>query len=121
MVPEQNDHRVAMFVFNGDPMCFIHVLLNALDIHGRGAEAQIIVEGAATRLIPELEKEENPLNPLWHRVKQLNLVAGACKACSQKMGTAGDAQSQGLALLADMNGHPAMAAYRERGFEIITF
>ena len=121
MVQGQSDNRVALFVFNGDPMCFIHVLLNALDIHGRGAEAQIIVEGAATGLIADLEKEENPLHQLWRQVTQFNLVAGACKACSQKTGTAGDAQAQGLALLADMNGHPAMAAYRERGFEVITF
>ncbi len=113
--------RVALFVFNGDPICFVHVLLNALDIHDKGAEAKIVVEGAATGLIPELEKEENPLHLLWRKAKQNNLVEGACKACSQKMGTNQDAQAQGLALLDDMNGHPGMAAYRQRGFEIITF
>jgi hypothetical protein len=25
-------NKFALFVFNGDPMCFIHVLLNALDM-----------------------------------------------------------------------------------------
>ena len=24
--------KIALFVFNGDPMCFIHVLLNALGL-----------------------------------------------------------------------------------------
>jgi hypothetical protein len=33
--------KVAMFVFNGDPMCFIHVLLNALDMHQKGDEVKI--------------------------------------------------------------------------------
>jgi len=121
MTQAGNSNSVALFVFNGDPMCFIHVLLNALDFHAKGVEAKIIVEGAATRLIPELEKEENPLHQLWRKTKQLQLVDGACKACSQKMGTDRDAQAQGLVLLDDMTGHPAMAAYRERGFEIITF
>jgi hypothetical protein len=121
MTQEKSIDRLALFVFNGDPICFIHVLLNALDIHGKGGEAKIIVEGAATRLFPELEKKENPLHRLWQKAKQLGLVQGACKACSQKMGTDREAQSQGLALLDDMNGHPGMAAYRERGFEIITF
>ena len=37
----------ALFVFNGNPMCFIHVLLNALDMHIRGDTVKIIVEGAA--------------------------------------------------------------------------
>jgi len=29
--------KVAMFVFNGDPICFIHVLLNALDMKAKGS------------------------------------------------------------------------------------
>ncbi len=45
--------KMALFVFNGDPMCFIHVLLNALDMNEKGYEAKIIVEGAATKLIRE--------------------------------------------------------------------
>ena len=28
--------KTVLFVFNGDPMCFIHVLLNALDMHAAG-------------------------------------------------------------------------------------
>jgi hypothetical protein len=121
MTQEANGGRIALFVFNGDPMCFIHVLLNALDMHAKGVEARIIVEGAATQLIPQLENQENPLHQLWQKVKQLELVEGACKACSQKMGTDRDAKAQGLALLDDMTGHPGMAFYRRRGFEIITF
>jgi hypothetical protein len=50
--------KFALFVFNGDPMCFIHVLLNALDMSDKGYEAKIIIEGAATQLIPELEKRD---------------------------------------------------------------
>ena len=121
MEREKSNDRVALFVFNGDPMCFIHVLLNALDLHAKGAEAKIIIEGAATQLIPELEKKANPMHQLWRKAKQSSLVEGACKACSQKMGTDAQAQTQGLALLDDMTGHPGMAAYRQRGFEIITF
>jgi hypothetical protein len=37
------------------------------------------------------------------------------------MGTAGAAGSQSLALLEDMNGHPGMGHYLEKGYEIITF
>jgi hypothetical protein len=29
--------KIALFVFNGDPMCFIHVLLNALDMKERSS------------------------------------------------------------------------------------
>ena len=41
--------KVALFAFKGEPMCFIHVLLNALDMSKRGYEVKIVIEGAATR------------------------------------------------------------------------
>lgn len=55
--------KAALFVFNGDPMCFIHVLMNTL---------------AA-------------------------------------------AESLGLQPLEDMLGHPGMAGYHQRGYDVITF
>jgi hypothetical protein len=113
--------KVALFVFNGDPMCFIHVLLNALDLKKNGAEPRIVVEGSATKLIPSLAEAGNPLHGLWEKVKQAGLVDGVCKACSAKMNTQQAAEEQGLSLLADMSGHPGMAGYRAAGFEIITF
>jgi len=56
--------KTALFVFNGDPMCFIHVLLNALDMKKNGQDARIIIEGSAVKLIPELEKTESPEPPV---------------------------------------------------------
>jgi hypothetical protein len=113
--------KFALFVFNGDPMCFIHVLLNALDMNNKGHEAKIIIEGAAVKLIPELVKPENPLNGLWKKNLAAGLVEGVCKACSNKSGTFDAAKEQGLNLLDDMSGHPGMASYRDKGYEILTF
>jgi len=113
--------KIALFVFNGDPMCFIHVLLNALDMKAKGDEAKIIIEGASVKLIPELAKSGNPLNGLWKKNLEAGLVEGVCKACSNKLGTLEAAKEQGLTLLDDMSGHPGMSAYRNRGYEIITF
>jgi hypothetical protein len=113
--------KAALFVFNGDPMCFIHVLLNALDMDARGWQAKIVVEGAATRLLIDLGKSDNQLKILWEKVKTKNLVHGVCKACSAKLGTLAEAQAQGLALLDDMSGHPGMAGFCEQGYEVVTF
>jgi len=113
--------KAALFVFNGDPMCFIHVLLNAINMNDKGREVRLIIEGAATRLIPELAREDNALFQLYERAKTLGLVEGVCRACATKMGTLEAAKAQGLKLLDDMNGHPGMARYREAGFDVITF
>lgn len=113
--------KVVLFAFNGEFMCFIHVLLNALDMHGKGYDVRIVIEGAATKLIPELAAEGSPLHALYRSAKEKNLIDGVCRACSNKMGTLKDAEAEGLRLLDDMSGHPGMARYREQGFEIITF
>lgn len=113
--------KFAMFVYNGDPMCFIHVLLNALDMKSRGHEAKIVVEGSSVKLIPELFKPENPLHGLWKKNLAAGLVEGVCRACSSKLGTLEAAKAQGLTLLDDMSDHPSIAAYRDQGYEIITF
>jgi len=113
--------KIALFVFNGDPMCFIHVLLNALDMKEKAYEVKVVIEGAATKLVPELAKSDNPLHQLWEKAKSERLVDGVCKACSNKMGTLEAAKDQGLALLDEMTGHPSMARYREQGFEIVSF
>jgi hypothetical protein len=63
----------------------------------------------------------NPLNGLWKKNLEAGLVEGVCKACSTKLGTFEAAKEQGLTLLDDMSGHPSMAAYRDNGYEIITF
>lgn len=113
--------KIALFAFNGEFMCFIHVLLNALDMHERGYDVKVVIEGAATKLIPELAQEGNPMLRLYEKAKGLDLIDGVCKACSNKMGTLEAAQSQGLRLLDEMSGHPSMARYLEEGYEVISF
>ena len=113
--------KYAMFVFNGDSMCFIHVLLNALDMHARQDTVRVIVEGSATQLVPDLDKADHPLHGLWEKVKAAGLVAGVCKACANKTGSLDAAKAQGLAPLSEMSGHPSMARFRNEGYELITF
>ncbi len=113
--------KFALFVFNGDPLCFIHVLLNALDMNEKGHEVTIVMEGAAVKLIPELDQPGHPLVTLWKRCLEAGLVEGVCLACATKMGTREAAEERGFKMLKDVAGHPGMLAFRQRGFEIITF
>ena len=113
--------KIALFAFNGEFMCFIHVLLNALDMKANGCDSRIVIEGAATGLLPELAGAGHPLHGLWEKVKTAGLVDGVCRACSNKTGTQDAVEAQGLTFLDEMNGHPGMAGYRQRGYEIISF
>jgi hypothetical protein len=102
-------------------MCFIHVVLNALDMHSKNDEVKIILEGASVKLVPELVKDGNPMKGLWKKCLDAGLVEGVCQACASKLGTLDAAKEQDLPLLNDMAGHPSISAYRDQGYEIITF
>lgn len=43
--------KVVLFAFNGKFMCFIHVLLNALDMNQKSYDVRIVIEGAATKFL----------------------------------------------------------------------
>jgi hypothetical protein len=87
----------------------------------RGVDVKVVIEGSATKLIPDLAKQGNPMASLYTKAKGEGLIDGVCKACSNKMGTLDAAKQEGLRLLDDMSGHPGMARYQEQGFEVITF
>ncbi|HDZ24478.1 MAG: cytoplasmic protein [Thermoplasmata archaeon] len=113
--------KFALFAYNGDFMCFIHVLLNALDMKERGHEVKLVIEGSATKLVPELAKKDNPMHQLYEKTKAQGLIEGVCKACSNKMGSLDAVKAEGLPLLDEMVGHPSIARYYAEGFEVVTF
>ena len=113
--------KVALFAFNGDPMCFVHVLLNALDLHATGLETAVIIEGSATGLIGGLAAADHPHHELYRKMKDEGLIDCVCQACAHKMGSLEEARDQGLPLCNDMSGHPSMSRYMEQGYTIVTF
>ncbi len=113
--------KTVLFAFNGDPMCFVHVLLNALDMAKKGHEVGIVMEGAAVKLVPELAQEEHPFHKMYARAWDQGLFLGACKACSAKLGVLAEVKATEMPMLVSMAGHPSMAEYMEQGFTVITF
>ncbi len=113
--------KTALVAFNGEMMCFVHVLLNALDQQAKGFEVAVIIEGAATKLIPDLVKPDDPMHALFQKVRDQGLLRAVCRACSDKMGVLSTVQAEGLPLGEDMNGHPSLGRYVEAGYQVITF
>ncbi len=113
--------KIAIFAFNGDPMCFVHVLLNALDMNKKGCDVKLVIEGSATKLVPELVKKEAPFSDLYRQVLEVGLIDCVCKACSSKMGVLTEVENQGLPLCAELKGHPSIYRYMDAGFEVLTF
>ena len=113
--------KVALFAFNGEPICFVHVLLNALDLNRKGHDVRLIIEGSATRQIQELLDQKKPFAKLYTEAKEADLIDCVCQACAKKMGTFESAKDQELPICDDMSGHPSISRYMEEGYTILTF
>ncbi|HCX65257.1 MAG TPA: cytoplasmic protein [Eubacteriaceae bacterium] len=108
--------KVAFFAFRGEEMCFVHVLLNALDLVEKGHEAKIVFEGESVKLVETLEKNQNNL---YLKAKEKGIIDAICKACSAKMGVLEFNETVGIKLGDDLKGHPSMESYMKEGYEII--
>ena len=109
--------KIAFFAFRGDPICFIHVMLNALDMHKANKDVKIILEGEAVKLIKAMRESENNL---FAELEAQQLIDCVCKACSAKMGVLEYNTNSGIRLADEMGGHPAMTTYLKQGYSIIS-
>ena len=113
--------KIALVAFNGELMCFVHVMLNALDLAANGHDVKVIIEGSATKLVKTLADPKQPFANLYQKMKDNNLIDAFCKACAAKMGALDAATAQKLPLGDDMSGHPSLRPYILQGYQIITF
>ncbi len=118
---ERSVKKIVLVAFQGELLCFAHVLINALDMKGRGYEAKVVIDGEATGLIGDFLDRKNSYAQLFQRVKTEGMIDCVCEACSAKMGTVGIARAQKLQLCGEMSGHPSLAKYIEEGYQILIF
>lgn len=112
--------KIAIFAFKGEAMCFVHALLNALDMQEKGYDVKLIIEGMAVGQIKEQAVATAPFHGLYDKVKRAGVIDAVCRACSNKMGVLEAVEEQGLPLVDGMSGHPAMSDYLKKGYEIVT-
>jgi len=112
--------KVVFFAFRSEPICFMHAMLNALDLEDKGMWGEIVFEGKSTLLIPLIAQPDHFLNPLYEQAKSQGMFYGACQACAQKMEAAEIAESENIPLIGDMSGHPPMSDFIKQGYTIIT-
>lgn len=113
--------KIALFAYNGELMCFAHVMLYAQELKEKGYDARIVIEGTATKLIKELGEPGTPFSDLYGAIKEAGLIDCVCMACSKKMGAYDEAVAQGLRVEGGMKGHPSLERYIAEGFSVYTF
>lgn len=113
--------KVVLLAFRDELMCFAHVLFHAIDLHSKGYDVKIIIEGAASALLAPLNDPGKPFADHYRQVKDAGLIDCVCKNCAAKMGALQEAIDQKLTIKDDAFGHPGLSPYMEAGYQIITF
>ncbi|HQN27380.1 MAG TPA: hypothetical protein PLT43_02430 [Mesotoga sp.] len=113
--------EVLILAFEGKKPCFLHALLNALDMHEKGFDVSVVLEGQSPSLLKEITLESDPLFPLYNKAKSKGLIKAVCYGCSKMMGALEIAEREGLPLNGDMSNHVPLAPYIDRGATVITF
>lgn len=113
--------KTVFFAFRDNPLCFIHVLLNSLDMAKKGMEGKIVLEGESVTLVPIMAEPGHFLHALYLQAKAQGLFLGACRACTNKLHMTDAMAREGIPLIGEMSGHPAMSEYIEQGYTLLTF
>jgi predicted peroxiredoxin len=114
--------KIAIFLFAGPemPCRMIHTFIWALDIHERGGDAKIVLEGEAPRWLLLLPDPKHGRHALYRKAKETGLIDAVCKACAVQAKALEAAAEEGLRLAYDASGHVSLVPYAEAGYRIVT-
>ena len=101
-----------------------NALAAAYDFKRRGDDVSIQFQGAGTRWIGELSKEDHPAHALYKEVA--DTIAGVSCGCADVFGGSEEAVASGFDLITDnaipgTTGLPSLAALVSEGRNVLTF
>lgn len=101
-----------------------NALAAAYDFKQRGDDVSLQFQGAGTRWIGELAKEDHPAHALYKEVE--DTIAGVSCGCADVFGGSKEAQESGFDLITDNSvpgttGLPSLAALVSEGRSVLTF
>jgi predicted peroxiredoxin len=118
--------KMLFVVFSGDACRQNHALMYALDLHAKGHEVKVVIEGEATRMMSEIGAPESRTGTLLRQACEARIVSGACARASA--GCASDdparnvtavARSHGIGLLSELDGHASIEPFVREGYELV--
>lgn len=91
----------------------------ALEAVENGDDLKIIFEGAGTKWIGELEKENHKLHGLYSGLK--NKITGVCHYCAEAFGVKTKVEKAGIPLLSEYRKHSGLRSLFADGYNVVNF
>jgi hypothetical protein len=98
----------------------VHALLYARELAEAGYSVVLIFDGAGTGWAAALSKPEHPMHKHYLKIKELGVVEEICDYCSEAFDVKENlSESQRTLLTGDYEGHPSLAKWAQKGYQII--
>ena len=97
----------------------VNALTTAKELKAAGEEAVVIFDGAGTKWVAELAREDHKYHQLFEDVR--DVVGGACSYCSSAYGVKEQVEQSGVRLLEEYEGHPSLRSLIGDGYAVVTF
>ena len=102
----------------GDKGRAFNALTSAREFKEAGDEAVLLFEGAGTKWVRELERDDGRFGEAFAQVKD---VAAACRHCATVFEVVDAVGASGVPLLDEYATHPSLKRLVDRGYQVITF
>ena len=97
----------------------VNALTTAKEFKEAGDDAVVIFDGAGTKWVAELSREDHKYHRLFNDVR--DVVGGACSYCAGAYGVKDQVEQIGVELLEEYEGHPSLRSLINDGYHVVTF
>jgi len=120
--------KMLFVVFSDDSCRQTHALMYAMELHAKGHEVRLILEGTATQVLHELASPESKRGALLRSAQAAGVLVGACARASAGCASPAPqrkvtelATAHAVPLLADLEGHAGIERFVREGYEVVVF
>lgn len=97
----------------------VNALTTAKEFREVGDQTVVIFDGAGTKWVGELSREDHKYHRLFEDVR--DAVGGACSYCASAYGVKERVEQTGVRLLEEYEGHPSLRSLIGDGYAVVTF
>lgn len=99
----------------------VHAFLYAKELKEHGHKVVLIFDGAGTEWVEELSKPESTskIKPAYDAVRKLGMTEIICDACAVAFQVKSKLSERKLPLTAEFEGHPSIAKWADKGYQLI--
>lgn len=99
----------------------VHSLIYTKELREAGHQVKLIFDGGGTGWVPELNKEDHLLHPLFKEIRDAGLIVGVCDFCMGAFGVdKQQVQEAKVSPISEYMGHPSVAKLIGEGYQVVT-